>query len=545
MPARTPLAVSLLSVLFAYSPAAGQVRFVPATPMTVSTTSPSAIAVADCDGDGVDDFAITDGNADEVRYFRGMIVDGGWRDSGGGSGYRIPTGAHPVDVAAGDFDGDGFADLATADFDGGTVTLLRGSVGVPERASSVATPSAPLRLRAGDFDRDGRDDLVVTCASDIAVLRGLVGGFDVQALGVPALGSVVAADFGDENGDGRLEIGVVALRRGSAPSRPLLPSELFRYVADGTGRFFAVSRVTFDPALVDATDVASVDSDGDGLVEWVVSSAAGGVYVREATAAVARFTPTSGVVRSMAPADFDADGGLDLAVLTFSPSRILVLQSDGASGLLQGSPTGAGPLSIDLAPMRRDEDSFRDAMVLLQPVVAGAWTEIEGFRNRALPPCARGNVNAGAGAPTDVLFVNEDVGDADRVVVLAESDSLRIFMAAPPSIIVAPFALYAWLGWPAAGGPEFSIPGVGRTCFPTPLSPAAPSPVRIWNNTGRRRLGVPSRASVPAPSTVVDSPRGVPGAGARSVFLQGIIADPATNGTRGASVTNGIFLRFF
>src|SRR5512134_2885883 len=73
-----------------------------------------------------------------------------------------PAGPNPAGVAIGDFDGDTFPDVATANAGDSTVTVLpndgNGGFGAP-----IASPvgDALYSLVAGDFDGDGSLDIAV------------------------------------------------------------------------------------------------------------------------------------------------------------------------------------------------------------------------------------------------------------------------------------------------------------------------------------------------------------------------------------------------
>ncbi|MEU8753460.1 FG-GAP and VCBS repeat-containing protein [Streptomyces chartreusis] len=134
-------------------------------------------AFADFNGDGYDDIAVGASGEDV-----GSDVDGGglavlWGSASGitGKGVTIadpaPT-AHDrwgKNLAAGDFDGDGKADLAVGS-NNATLYVFKGgfnSSGTPGGRYTIKPPimgtdaNGPLNLTAGDANGDGRTDLVV------------------------------------------------------------------------------------------------------------------------------------------------------------------------------------------------------------------------------------------------------------------------------------------------------------------------------------------------------------------------------------------------
>src|SRR2546425_96128 len=72
------------------------------------------------------------------------------------------VGTHPKSVAVGDFNGDGKLDLAVANYDSTTVSVLLGNGdGTFQTAQNFGAGGSPAFVAAGDFNGDGKLDLAV------------------------------------------------------------------------------------------------------------------------------------------------------------------------------------------------------------------------------------------------------------------------------------------------------------------------------------------------------------------------------------------------
>jgi hypothetical protein len=86
------------------------------------------------------------------------------------------VGTKPTSVAVGDFNGDGKLDLVTANSGSNTVSILLGNGdGTFQSAVSYGVGTAPSSVAAGDFNGDGKLDLVTanSGSNNVSVLRCL------------------------------------------------------------------------------------------------------------------------------------------------------------------------------------------------------------------------------------------------------------------------------------------------------------------------------------------------------------------------------------
>ncbi len=171
-------------------------------------------------------------------------------------------------VNAGDFNGDGYPDLALLDFSTGEVQiLLNDRTGGFLAPLSTGPSSAVVDVAVSDFNRDGRLDLALLDHTQKQV-RVLLGNGDgtfgaPQITNTPSPGQPVNIAVGDFNGDG---IPDVAVTKTGADDAAIL-------LGDGTGTFSSSGQWKIGGGT--PADLAVGDLNGDGLDDLVLASNSG------------------------------------------------------------------------------------------------------------------------------------------------------------------------------------------------------------------------------------------------------------------------------
>lgn len=164
-------------------------------------------------------------------------------------------GRGPSSVVIGDFNGDGRADMATANILDNNVSVFLNEGGGSFRPDTLYDAGTrPSSLAVGDFNDDGNPDLAVTNRTDgdLSILLNNGDGSFAAEVGYAAGGEPVATAVGDLDGNGNPDLAVANL-------------------ADDTVGVL-LSRCVAPPAITSQPGPFVVLPDGGGVAEFTVTA---------------------------------------------------------------------------------------------------------------------------------------------------------------------------------------------------------------------------------------------------------------------------------
>jgi len=482
--------------------------------------SPSAIINTDVNGDGKPDLVLTDNFANLISVLIGN-GDGTFK-----SHVDYAANNSPVALAAGDFNGDHRVDLVVANQTGsGSVSVfLNAGGGTFGTATEVAIAGVSQGVAVGDFNKDGKLDIVATDLStnQVSVLLGKGDGTFQSHVDYATGNSPWGVVVGDFNGDGWPDLAVANETDGTV--------SIFLNKADGTGKFqpkvdypaggnpiaiasasfrgnkifdLAVATDTFSPGVVvllgngsggfqapvsyttdnNAYAVTTGDFNNDGNVDLAAAVTNNGNYPGFITVMLGQgdgtFPTQVSYVTSQTPysitaADFNKDGGLDLATANPGPEN-------AASVLLNDPVVGLLPSSLPFVPQQVGTTSKTKTATVgnpgVTPLKISSITPAGDFAETNTCPLAPSTLSTGTTCTISVTFTPTAEGKQTGKITLRDNTASKSQSISLSGTGLAPVA---------------SLSSTSLTFSTQLLNTTSPPQMVTLTNTGNQVLSITS-----------------------------------------------------
>lgn len=254
----------------------------------------------------------------------------------------------PNSVATGDFNGDGNADYAVANYSSSNISIRlgngAGSFGANTNFSSTGTPYA---VHSADLNGDNKIDLAIAdYQGNVSIALGVGNGTFNAAVGYPAGNIGYAINSGDVNADGKPDLVVASYN-----------DSISILLGNGSGGFGAP--VNFEtghfPSSIEIADFnndgkkdVAVLGNGSSDVSIHIGDGAGGFAART-------IFSVGNSPHVMTQGDYNGDGNTDLATADGGSNSVTILSGNGSGSFTQGSfIAGSGPYAIVTSDFNAD-----------------------------------------------------------------------------------------------------------------------------------------------------------------------------------------------
>ena len=324
----------------------------------------------DVDRDGSPDMSSTNEVAFDIR----LLKNDGCGHYGPLVRTQMPNGEEPSPNEGGDFNGDGWLDLATGNQNGNSVAVFLND-GASNYLPPIVTPigGSVHGLAVADIDADGWLDVLATNQQDLVLVRNLGNGTFAAPVFVASGGNGPwSLGVADANGDGRIDAFV-----GNAWT-----SNVTLLLGNGAGGFTPSQTI------------------GCGGWPW-----------------------------QMAVGDVDGDGKVDCVLAEATNGRAAIVRGNGLGGMLPASyyPVGQNPVSVDIGDLEGDGDL---------DVVIGSFSNANAtlWRNNGNGTFANPSTVTSTSAGSCAVIVDFDRdGDTDVILVDELDDKAFVWRQTGPA----------------------------------------------------------------------------------------------------------------
>jgi hypothetical protein len=424
---------------------------------------PSAIAVADLDGDGNLDIVVTNSQDNTVTVFLGLGT-GGFRNAGaftcgkgplavaiqdlkGSSGNGLPDivtanggtagvsillntttnnafslAAHtdvtlsskPQALAIGQLHAPGVYDIVTANGTANTVSFLKGngSGGYTHVLPDVATGGNPSGIAIADVDGDGNLDVVVSNKTDGTASVLLNDGKGTFTF-LPRVDYFAGA--GGTTGPSGIAFGDLGPGGATLPAAIVTNSaENDAYVLLGVGNGILGSRIVVTTAA-GPDSVVATHLNGDAQADLVVANGTGNSFTALVGNGRGGFSSSTSVSTSPSTgcasacvADFDGDGIMDVAVVCSNTTpEVLIAYGDGSGGFSATKTLSTGGTSkcVSIVAGDFDNDGHMDIAMADSTGNILVWFG-DGKRTTAFPVTGQTSIPLSGNTPVAIAAGN-------------------------------------------------------------------------------------------------------------------------------------------
>ncbi len=286
------------------------------TPQTIETgREPFALDVADFDGDGIPDIALCNYGDGNVSIILGQ-KDGLFRLK-----TEVKVGRLPIAIASGDFNNDENIDLAVTLRFNKLIILLGMGDGTFKLAETYQAGPTPAYIAIADYNSDGNQDIAMALnAVKVRHIKLFFGNGDGTFLPPKKINGGHQSSFiinHDMNLDGKMDL------ISSSPMR----DSLSIYMGDGKGAFSKLDDFAGEKG---PHNILVGDFTGDKVPDVIVCNRRGGtISVIPGRGDGSFIYPHFNYVvgsqpRSIAGADFNRDGMIDIAVVLYQKQLLEV-----------------------------------------------------------------------------------------------------------------------------------------------------------------------------------------------------------------------------